>query len=403
MSNRVFISSAIDEEKLPNFKAENQLMYGQAHYSWKIVANLYKLGFEAAGIDVIPLARPEIYQDTIAHKVFGIRETDIHMAVKPIEHLRSFYGMKNIFISGWEFPEFSEMAYDDNPFNNHIAVLKHADEIWCWSDFTRNNLHAYGLTQAITMPPPVLKDIFDKEEEIDNIPILSLNTTRRPEMDDVIPLRSFLNKFQDSTKLITILNPYDKRKQIKIMINAFLKALEINSNIVLIVKLVIDNIATTLGYIQTILSDHYDIKGVEDRIVFLGLSLTDTQMKLLLRSSEYYICTSSTEGLNLPLIEAMAEGLIPISTNATAMADYINETNAIVLKYSKKATDGAYHALHHFLPTTHFPPELESVTESILRAASLSNQERSSLRHNAKKTVEKKYSKQAFVENINNY
>lgn len=403
MSNRVFISSSIDEEKLPNFKVENQLMYGRAHYSWKIVANLYRLGFEAAGIDVIPVARPEIYQDPIAHKVFGVRESDIHMAVKPIEHLRSFYGIKNIFISGWEFPEFSETAYDDNPFNNHIAVLKHADEIWCWSDFTRNNLHAYGLTQAITMPPPALKVILSEPEDIGSISTLSLNTTRQPIPEDIISLDKVLNQYKDSIKFVTVLNPFDRRKQINLLLESFLNASKHNPNIVLFIKLVIDNLGTTLRNIQEILSAHYQFHGIDERIVFIGETLSDKKMYALMQSCDHYLCTSSTEGLNLPLIEAMSLGVVPISTNATAMADYIDNTNAIILAHEQKSTNGPYHGFAERLHTTHFPPTLKSVTDSILYAASLSNAERHILSLNAQITVESKYSIRAFVERLNSH
>lgn len=400
MKNRVFISSAIDDEKLPDFKTETQLMYGRAHYSWKIVANLYKLGFEAAGMDVISVARPEIYQDPIAHKVFGIRETDIHMAVKPIEHLRSFYGMKNIFISGWEFPEFSETAYNNNPFNNHIAVLRHADEIWCWSDFTRDNLHAYGLTQAITMPPPVLKILLDEPENIAGIGTLSLNTDRQPVAEDIISLNKVLEMYKDCVKFITVLNPFDRRKQINLLLESFLKASKNNPNIVLFVKLVIDNIGTTVGNIQEILSTFYQFHGVDKKIVFIGETLTDKQMHDLMKTCDHYLCTSSTEGLNLPLIEAMSLGIVPVSTDATAMADYVNETNAIVLVHDQEFTNGPYHAFAERLNTTHFPPTLQSVTDAILHAASMSNEERQVLGLNAKNTVESKYSIRAFAKRL---
>src|SRR5689334_3266487 len=155
MKQRVFISNAIDEEKLP-FISSEEMKLGRAHYSWKIVADLYRQGLEAAGMDVQKVIRPEIYQTKIAQNTFGLRHDDVHIAVKPIEHIRPFYGMRNIFICGWEFPEFSDVAYDGNPLFNHITILKHADEIWCWSDFTTNNLRLYGIHTAITMPPPVI-------------------------------------------------------------------------------------------------------------------------------------------------------------------------------------------------------------------------------------------------------
>src|SRR5208337_582055 len=52
----------------------------------------------------------------------------------------------------------------------------------------------------------------------------------------------------------------------------------------------------------------------------------------LYQAAEFYVCTSAAEGQGLPLQEAMAAGLVPISPAATAMEDYIKEDHAIVMQ-----------------------------------------------------------------------
>lgn len=400
MKKRVFISNYIEKEKIPNFREEQPFAYGAAHYSWKIVANLYKYGFESANIDVLPIARPEIYQDIIAHDCINLRADDTHIAIKPVEHIRPFYGMRNIFISGWEFAEFSENEYNNNPFYNQINLLKGADEIWCWSNFTKRNLHTHGLKQAITMPPPVLRVEEDKTESINLIPTLSLNTTRLPTPEDVITLGEIFTQHDKESRFLTILNPFDKRKQIVLLLKSFSEALQHNPNIILIVKLIIDNKGTTLGNIQEILSTHYQYNDISDKILFIGENLTNNQMRELMRNCTFYFCTSSAEGLNLPLIEAMSLGLIPISTDATAMGDYINKYNAIILPYEKTTTIGQYHAFSNNIQSTHYPPILESISQSLLYATSLTDTIKKELSFNAKKTVEDKYSVNAFIEKL---
>ena len=57
--------------------------------------------------------------------------------------------------------------------------------------------------------------------------------------------------------------------------------------------------------------------------------MSSAQMKALYGLANFYVCTSFAEGQNLPLQEAMAQGLVPISTRNTAMLDYLREENSI--------------------------------------------------------------------------
>jgi glycosyltransferase involved in cell wall biosynthesis len=396
---RFFMSNAIDEEKLP-FNPIEEVKFGRAHYSWKIVADLYRHGLEAAGIETQIVTRPEIYQSKIAQNVFGVRHDDIHIAVKPIEHIRPFPGMKNIFVAGWEFPQFSTSSFNGNPLNDHIKILKRADQVWCWSNFTTNNLRLYGINAAITMPPPVIIPGVSDEITVDDIRTLALNTSRVPVPTDFKKLADVLGAFENSTIFFSVLNPFDRRKQINLMLTAFQSALSKNQNMILIVKLVIDNIGTTLGNIQEILPAYYGFHGENDRIIFIGETLTKSQMVKLMQKADFYLCTSSTEGLNLPMIESMFHGVVPVSPKASAMADYIHEENSIVIEYEESLTDGPYHYLHNYLPTTHFPPRLTSVIDALILASDISEGAYRSLSDRAKKDVYEKYSVKAFTTKI---
>lgn len=399
MKQRFFISNAIDAEKLPFISVE-QMKFGRAHYSWKIVADLYDKGLSAANIEVSRVIRPEIYQSKISQDIFGLRHDDVHLAVKPIEHLRTFNGIKNIFIGGWEFPEFSTTPYENNPLFNQIEILKHADQIWCWSDFTTRNLKGYGIDTAITMPPPVIIEKIADDKLVSNINTLALNTYKQPEITDVKQLSEVLLKCKDSTIFFSIFNPYDHRKQSPLMMEAFIKALDNNPNMLLIIKLVIDNIDTTLGTIQTIFRDIHNYNGKSERIVFIGETLSDNQIASLMKLSKYYLCTSSTEGLNLPLIEAMSNGIVPVSSNATAMADYVNSDNAILIDTTRVETSGSYHFLHKHLVTTHFVPKVPSIVDAIIKASTITINAYKRLSDNARQEVNRKYSLKSFANNL---
>lgn len=46
---------------------------------------------------------------------------------------------------------------------------------------------------------------------------------------------------------------------------------------------------------------------------------------------DFYMSPSRTEGQNLPLQEAMAAGVIPVTTDNTAMSDYITDQNSVII------------------------------------------------------------------------
>ena len=212
--NRFIISSAIDSEKLEIQKDDGNF-FGRAHYSWKIIARLYTAGFQYAGFKVKHVVRPEIYNTEIARKAAGVNVDDIHICVKPIEHIHPFFNIKNVFISGWEFPELFDKSLEFNPLFNQKNVLAKADSIWCWSNYTANNLIKNGLHRAVALPPPVLlQSINSIINSIDSVPACSLDTKVDPNKIPVKPLSDFLKNSTNPIVFLSILNPFDKRKQI---------------------------------------------------------------------------------------------------------------------------------------------------------------------------------------------
>ena len=184
---KFLLSSAIDLEKL-EIQNYDRISFGKAHYSWKIIARLYTAGLQYAGFNVKHIVRPEIYNTEIARKVAGVNVDDIHICVKPVEHIRPFCNIKNIFISGWEFPELFDKSLEFNPLYNQKNVLGKAESIWCWSSYTANNLIKNGLHQAVALPPPVLLQPTNSIiNSLDGVPACSLDTKVVPSKIPVKP------------------------------------------------------------------------------------------------------------------------------------------------------------------------------------------------------------------------
>lgn len=361
---RYLLSNAIRADRIPQFK-DVSAVFGRAHYSWKINANLYRRGLNAVRL-LKDIEAPDIYQDPIAKRVAGIEETDVHLADKPIEALRPLFGNKNVAIEVWEFPELSTQDYTGDPRNNQVAMLRKFDCVWCGSSFTAKNMQLHGIS-AIHLPPPVAEFVDTKTASLSGIPVIRLDTTnyQNTNYEDLADIIS-----ANKNIYLCILAPYDKRKNFKNLIQGFLSS-EASKNSILIVKLVLDNVVTTVGNINEILAVHYELEAVSANVVFVGAYLAAEQMTTLYRSCSFFVSAASAEGLNLPLIEAMTHGRPVIAPDNTAMRDYITADHAIVMGFEEAEAVGPIHALHEYMTTTHFPPSHFQVRAAFTAASKM--------------------------------
>jgi glycosyltransferase involved in cell wall biosynthesis len=81
-----------------------------------------------------------------------------------------------------------------------------------------------------------------------------------------------------------------------------------------------------------------DVRAVK-RDLLADMSATRDEMNRFYDAASFYLCTSYAEGQNLPLIEAMARGVVPITVDHTAMADYISDNDAVVIPSHTRPLD----------------------------------------------------------------
>lgn len=392
---KLFISSEIGSEKWPSYTQSGSNTYGKSNYSWKIIASMYQQAFSDIGISTINISAPEIYQTKEAFRIKNINSCDIHIAIKPIEHIRPLFGIRNFFVCGWEFPEFGQSEIDGNPAYNSIATMGRADRIFCWSSFTAMNLVSYGVKCAIALPPPVFHLTNFEAELVDDLDTLHYDDNSVSSFS-YSAFGTVCERYH--SKFMMVLNPFDQRKNFGSLIRAFTKYAKSAEYLgsALIIKLIIDNMLTTKENIIDILKIHYGIFDFSEHIYFVGAHLRNSQMIGLYKSIDYYICASSAEGLNLPLIEAMGVGVVPISSRETAMQDYIQLDNAVVLPATRTkavpAYDGAqFSSFGNALPLTHFPPSEDALEAGFAAAARMTPKIRASKSKRAIETVAERY------------
>lgn len=390
---RFLISKAIGGDKL--WMPRGALRYGQAHYSWMLIAHLYEQALAALSYPAQEIVRPEIYQSPLSAATLHLSRSDIHLAVKPIEELRRLKFTRNFFVCGWEFPEFSTTSFESNPFFNQIQTLGGADAVLCWSDYTRDNLKGYGLKNVFTLPPP-LAGAGDLDDGVPAVECLTLDTHCPPGSEPLIDLSAFLAAHTRSTRFLSVLNPWDYRKELPRMMSEFVQAARETPDICLVVKLVVDNQGTTLRNINEILRAVYGLELRADNVAFVGAALPDADLRRLMKQAHFYLCTSSVEGLNLPLIEAMFEGLVPVAPWNSAMGTYLDARCSLGIDTERRSHERRTHALHDHLPTSIFPPRSGAVQAAISRAARLPGRDRLRLRQQARTRAREQFSLATF-------
>ncbi|WP_341907110.1 glycosyltransferase [Sandarakinorhabdus limnophila] len=389
------LSSVIGTERLPKFQQVSGY-FGQAHYSWKINASLYRRALQEIR-DIKDIVAPDIYQHELAREAAGIRNSDIHLIDKPVEHLRPLFGNKNVAIQVWEFPELSTQSHGGDPRLNQVEMLRKMDSVWCGSSFTADTMLSYGIS-AIHLPPPVSHFVIRDQEDLGHIPAVRLNSldNHPVETEDLTAVLDGRDVY------LSILAPFDRRKNIVNLIKGFCES-QLSENSILLIKLVIDNVGTTVGNINDILSIHFDLKIKCQNIVFVGAYLSERQMSCLYNRASFYVSAASAEGLNLPLIEAMTLARPVIAPNNTAMRDYVSSKHAVVMEFESKTAEGPIHALHRFIETTHFPPSTIQVTDAFNRAGLMSRPDAASLGKRGARFVNSLFGMKAFGSRLRNF
>jgi glycosyltransferase involved in cell wall biosynthesis len=141
---------------------------------------------------------------------------------------------------------------------------------------------------------------------------------------------------------VSILNPHEPGKNLTALIGGFLEFHNEHPESLLLLKLVADNTGDCPHNVLTgILRLHvsgYEL--IDSNAVWLATAqFAGPVLGDLYGYSSAYLCSSSAEGRNLPLQEAMAYGVVPITTRHTAMLDYIDQENAVIIRSQRRAID----------------------------------------------------------------
>lgn len=342
-----------DPEELKRF-------LGAAHYSYSYILRGYLEALEEAGYDCRVISHPEYMPDIRSRS----RGRNVHIGFYPPDEPRFLKGAYNITCIAWEFERLRNRAEarSYHAFSDAATMLQRSDEVWAISEFGAEAVRKAGMSRVRAVPTPVaarrlqgrarrpsLNEMEKAARKLDRVRWRSLaiipaiqkkmseqvERQTRPLSDTPI----FKESAERPTVFISIFNVHDYRKQIKPLLESFVRFAQTQPNVHLLLKATsIDSatldINTQLFKYQVADPGELTPPLVSDRILVTTDTLSRDEMCALNDLASFYVCTSHAEGQNLPLIEAMGAGLVPISVDHTAMRDYVRPGNAIAIPSS---------------------------------------------------------------------
>lgn len=384
---------------------------GHAHYSYAMLCRKFCDMFDHLGHRWEELSHPEIYtRDNLKYRDVEYGKNPTHIAFKPPEHLRVAKGYRNIAYIAWEFDKFPHpwAIKPVLPMNDYLRGLRAFDQVWVGCSFTRDVLRRAGIEKAQLVPAPIalpaeseMRDFKTTECQDVSCRPFSVRNHRFSFLDSAVGMEEIsLSRLLETVRrspqgraFVVMANPHDRRKNLAKIIRAFAAFHHDHPQSVLIIKMTCsENLSDlkrhVLGNVLFPEVPALDARGV----YFTQDFISEKEKSTFFRLFDFYICASRSEGQNLPLQEAMAAGVVPISVSNTAMADYISAENSFIIP-SYPSTVGPLDnpEASQWGLGWNDSRELE-MTEIFHKAAMAPAAEVSAKRQNALKTIAMKYS-----------
>jgi glycosyltransferase involved in cell wall biosynthesis len=336
---------------------------GVAHYSYRFAEAKFVATLAGRGLSPHKLVMPEFYGsvDALPPRAHEHGLADIHLMFRSTEQLRLLKFARNVSCFAWEFDVLKDCTLEgEHPFLNQKRMLGLCDEIWVPCSYTQSVLRSHGLANVHVIPAPIdveerprppLRECLSFVGHCVVAPLHYNSFLPREQLRREIAARATtLAKYlagrigngQKPRIYLAVLNPEDFRKNVDALLRGFDYFSQGRSDALLLVKVLTSSSRYDLwDIVANVVPSKLDSgSGIESaNILFFSDFLDDEGMAHLYSMADFYVCTSLCEGQNLPLLEAMARGVVPVSTVSTAMGDYVNTGNSVVIEDRLVAND----------------------------------------------------------------
>lgn len=347
-------------------KSEAASGLGRTDYSYSFAMRGFAEALEALELDYAVIDNPEFISDI---RERSSAEVNIHLGFYPPERLRVLKGAYNINCFAWEFDRLrtSGEVVSYHAFADQSTMLARVDEIWTPSEHGSRAVRA-GVDQPVeTVPAPILSNLGKHPRaaapgardvqratrgltEVSWEP-LAIVPRIQPTLDGAARARraslaSLVSQRNDARPKIflSVFNVHDFRKQIEPLITGFMRFAETDESALLLLKVTSpdrhkESANAFVMKDQVFSAARLVPPMVSDRIWMTHDVLTREELNRLYDAASFYVCTSYAEGQNLPLLEAMGRGVVPLSVSHTAMSDYVDEDDAVIIPSHSRPLD----------------------------------------------------------------
>lgn len=377
---------------------------GVADYSYSFAMRGFLQALEQAEIDHMVIEHPEYISDVRERSAAAI---NIHLCFYPPERLRLLKGAYNINCFAWEFDRLRALTevVTYHAFADQVTMLNLADEVWAPAQSAVDAIIASGVTAPVKMvtapiienlarrPRPARADwkqinrLANSLKDVSWQP-LAIAPRIQPAMDAAsnarrTDLRAILRAGDQDTPppvFLTVFNVHDFRKQMRPMLEAFIQFTHHRPDAILLLKMSTPfrgrhPVNSMLHGEQITNPGRLAPPLVSDRVWITDQILTRDEMNTVFDIADFYLCTSHGEGQNLPLIEAMGRGLVPISVDNTAMGGYINPQDAVVIPSTLAPFDPRLATRYGMYGVKTFFVEEPDVRAGLLQAVDMSDED----------------------------
>ena len=356
---RIFLSAAV-----PALAQESAAGLGTSlgvkNYSYAFIVKGYREALDQLGLPYEMINRPEFVPDI---RQRSRARVNLHLGFYPPDAPRMLKGAHNVMVVAWEFErlQLPHEIMSPHAFSDPARMLALSDEVWCLSEYATEAIRRSAQLGAVsTVPTPVLSGVLDQAraapppmeqvmrlaarlEHVAWWPLAVAGTMQlelyREGRRRRSPLRTvLLERLEDAPPVVfvAVLNVFDARKQVRPMLEAFVQLTLQHPNCFLLLKVSFPDYKTgdpneALFLHQVVESENIAPFLVSDRVWITPDVLSRDDLNALYDMGAFYVSTSHGEGQNLPLLEAMGRGVVPVSVDNTAMRDYISAENAVVI------------------------------------------------------------------------